>query len=717
MPIGGDQTVPVGPCRGGEGLVADDVCLLVFTQERPWVYATAAEIPLEHLPVADAGETSSTEPGASRRPAAVERQAAHRAPARRRRRRHGHGRDRQAARGGLGHLERHPGRASRRQPARRRQDAHRARPRRRRRHERHPRARQAPCGGLGHLERHPGGPSRRQPAVKRPAAHRAPARRRRRRHGHGRARQAPRGGLGHLERHPGRASRRQPARRRQDAHRARPRRRRRHERHPRARQAPRGGLGHLERHPGRASRRQPARRRQDAHRARPQRGGHHQRHRRPRAAPHAARRPGEARRRPEHPQRRLHHDRLGHHRVRCRGLHSERFGHRHPRHRDLPADRPGRARQHDRRRGRHPARRDLGRLVGQRRRPPRLLQRLGTDRLRRQHRGRLHRRRRHHRGRVPQQRRHPPHLRRDLRDLALGEVHQPLGVWTLPEHLAFPIAVTSQGLATVEQDSDADIRQSVALLLNTRPGERRSEPNYGLPDPVFGQPAPRGRRLGRRGVGGPRRPRPASTSPTSPDRRHSPCPSTRPELDTDEDAVTERILTGLTTRLDGWEAYEGAPEVALAEEIGREAAVLNQSMIDVLDLAVAGMGETAFGFPAYQGALATIPVSIDVNATGTIIPAGFTVYGINDNGDEIAFVLLEDVGAPTPTVAATMTATESGDFSNGIPAGETHHRHRHHQRHRRDRHRPQQQRRRPRVSSRTTSTGSATTSAHCAQGA
>ena len=56
----------------------------------------------------------------------------------------------------------------------------------------------------------------------------------------------------------------------------------------------------------------------------------------------------------------------------------------------------------------------------------------------------------------------------------------------MAEHLAFPIKVASQGLATVEQDTDPDLVQSVALLLNTRPGERRSVPEYGLPDPVFG---------------------------------------------------------------------------------------------------------------------------------------------------------------------------------------------------------------------------------------
>ena len=53
-------------------------------------------------------------------------------------------------------------------------------------------------------------------------------------------------------------------------------------------------------------------------------------------------------------------------------------------------------------------------------------------------------------------------------------------------HLAFPIKLAGNGaLATVEQDSDADIVQSVQLLLRTRPGERRSVPGYGLADPVF----------------------------------------------------------------------------------------------------------------------------------------------------------------------------------------------------------------------------------------
>lgn len=54
-------------------------------------------------------------------------------------------------------------------------------------------------------------------------------------------------------------------------------------------------------------------------------------------------------------------------------------------------------------------------------------------------------------------------------------------------HLAFPLRLAGRSLATVEHDSPQDIEQSVRLLLNTRPGERRSVPGYGMPDPLFGR--------------------------------------------------------------------------------------------------------------------------------------------------------------------------------------------------------------------------------------
>jgi hypothetical protein len=57
----------------------------------------------------------------------------------------------------------------------------------------------------------------------------------------------------------------------------------------------------------------------------------------------------------------------------------------------------------------------------------------------------------------------------------------------MPLRIALPLRVTASGaLATFVQDSPREIAQSVALLLATRPGERRSVPDYGTPDPLFG---------------------------------------------------------------------------------------------------------------------------------------------------------------------------------------------------------------------------------------
>lgn len=142
-----------------------------------------------------------------------------------------------------------------------------------------------------------------------------------------------------------------------------------------------------------------------------------------------------------------------------------------------------------------------------------------------------------------------------------------------------------------------------------------------------------------------------------------------PEIETDEDAVTGRILGGMGDRMPGWEPVEGAPEVALAEEIGREIANLNQTTVDVLAVAAAGIGETAFGFPAFTGVAAQIEVDLTLTGPGQVIPAGFTVVGTNDNGDEVAFELSADTGAPDTSVHVTMTAITSGDIGNGVPAG------------------------------------------------
>lgn len=55
-------------------------------------------------------------------------------------------------------------------------------------------------------------------------------------------------------------------------------------------------------------------------------------------------------------------------------------------------------------------------------------------------------------------------------------------------HLQVPLRLTTTGtFATVEQDSDADLEQSVRLVLSSRPGDRwRDAPDYGTPEPMPG---------------------------------------------------------------------------------------------------------------------------------------------------------------------------------------------------------------------------------------
>lgn len=56
----------------------------------------------------------------------------------------------------------------------------------------------------------------------------------------------------------------------------------------------------------------------------------------------------------------------------------------------------------------------------------------------------------------------------------------------MPESLSLPLAITAAGpLAALATDSPAEIAQSVAVLLSTRVGERRSESAYGSAGQLF----------------------------------------------------------------------------------------------------------------------------------------------------------------------------------------------------------------------------------------
>lgn len=56
----------------------------------------------------------------------------------------------------------------------------------------------------------------------------------------------------------------------------------------------------------------------------------------------------------------------------------------------------------------------------------------------------------------------------------------------MPRLISFPVRLDGTGsFATVEQDSDADVDQQIALAMLTRPGERIQAPTFGVADPAF----------------------------------------------------------------------------------------------------------------------------------------------------------------------------------------------------------------------------------------
>jgi hypothetical protein len=56
----------------------------------------------------------------------------------------------------------------------------------------------------------------------------------------------------------------------------------------------------------------------------------------------------------------------------------------------------------------------------------------------------------------------------------------------MPRLMSFPFRLDSTGsVTTVEQGSDAEIDQQIALAMLTRPGERIQVPTFGVSDPTF----------------------------------------------------------------------------------------------------------------------------------------------------------------------------------------------------------------------------------------
>ena len=56
----------------------------------------------------------------------------------------------------------------------------------------------------------------------------------------------------------------------------------------------------------------------------------------------------------------------------------------------------------------------------------------------------------------------------------------------MPRVISFPFGLDATGaIASVEQNSDAEVDQQLAVAMLTRPGERITVPTFGTADPAF----------------------------------------------------------------------------------------------------------------------------------------------------------------------------------------------------------------------------------------
>lgn len=142
-----------------------------------------------------------------------------------------------------------------------------------------------------------------------------------------------------------------------------------------------------------------------------------------------------------------------------------------------------------------------------------------------------------------------------------------------------------------------------------------------------------------------------------------------PDLPDDEDQIAQNILEAMGDAMPGWEPVDGAPEVALATEIGAEAAQSRALFTQFAEWAISGFGATVFGVAPVLAAPAQIAVDFTVTGAGAQIPAGFTVIGVNEDGAEVAFATTTLLTAASTTVTGTLTAALDGTIGNDVPAG------------------------------------------------
>lgn len=140
----------------------------------------------------------------------------------------------------------------------------------------------------------------------------------------------------------------------------------------------------------------------------------------------------------------------------------------------------------------------------------------------------------------------------------------------------------------------------------------------------------------------------------------------------DPAAVTARILDNYRAALPGWVPAEGAPEVVLAEEIGREIADLLTLIVNVSDSIVTRLGTTVFQVPQLAGVKATTTATVQLARPGATIPAGFLFIARGADGADVGLQVPADVvvASAVSAVQVNLEALDVGTYANAIPAGD-----------------------------------------------
>lgn len=143
-----------------------------------------------------------------------------------------------------------------------------------------------------------------------------------------------------------------------------------------------------------------------------------------------------------------------------------------------------------------------------------------------------------------------------------------------------------------------------------------------------------------------------------------------PDVETDKQAIAQRVFDALADLLDGWVASDGNLEVWLIEEFAAVAAEVRQEAITVPEAIYQTFGEEVLGVVARAPAPATGVATWEAPDTrGYEIPAG-TQFTLARTGDDlVAFQVVSTVQIPIGSTSVDnvdVVAIATGQAGNGL---------------------------------------------------